>query len=359
MTEVARPVLRRPWVTYGIIAANLFAFVLEVASGASAVNPTSQDLFELGANFAPRTLHGEPWRLLSSMFLHAGLLHIGMNLLGLWQGRVVELIFGRAGFLAIYLGAGLLGGVACLVASPDGIVVGASGAVFGVFGAFGAFLLLRRTTMPEAVWQATVRQMIVFLGINLVFGFTAAGISMASHVGGLAAGFGLGAALLAGASADRQRPARALALVVASVAITAGALVVIRAPVDVGPALAKLDRVETAAIGSYQALMEKSKDGALTDAQVADEIEREVLAPWKAVRAELVAVGEPLARQKPLYELVLAYAASREAVWEASAAVLRATGDARPRAMADFQVKEQALAADMERLQTHIATLKK
>src|SRR5882672_4329407 len=112
-------------------------FVIEIATGADAISPTPQQVLAVGADYGPLTLNGEPWRLVSSMFLHFGILHIGMNMLCLWSGRIVELLYGRLGFVAIYLVAGLAGGVASLARSSAVISAGASGAVFGVFGAFG------------------------------------------------------------------------------------------------------------------------------------------------------------------------------------------------------------------------------
>src|SRR4051794_11193905 len=89
------PVRTTPWVTYALIAANLIAFGLEIAAGTDASKPTAQQLLQVGGNFAPLTKGGEPWRLVTAMFLHAGLLHLGMNMLCLAQARIVEQLFGR------------------------------------------------------------------------------------------------------------------------------------------------------------------------------------------------------------------------------------------------------------------------
>src|ERR1700733_4850119 len=148
----------QPWITYALIAANLAVFVLEIVHGADPLSPTPQQIIDLGGGFPPLTLHGQWWRLGSSMFLHFGVLHIALNMVCLYQARVVEQLFGRVEFLAIYLLAGLGGGIASLLASTGSIVsAGASGAVFGVFGAFGAFLALRRSQMENEAWQRTAR----------------------------------------------------------------------------------------------------------------------------------------------------------------------------------------------------------
>src|SRR4051794_3121075 len=71
----------RPFMVYALIAANIGVFAVELASGAGAFGATPQHMLQLGGNFAPLTLHGQWWRLGSSMFLHLGVLHLGLNML--------------------------------------------------------------------------------------------------------------------------------------------------------------------------------------------------------------------------------------------------------------------------------------
>src|SRR5262249_28375397 len=101
----------KAWVTFGLIAANVAVFAFELASGASLGGPDPQEMVALGGNFGPLTCHGQAWRLVTAMFLHYGIVHIGMNMLCLYQVRIAERILGRAEFLALYLAAGLVGGL--------------------------------------------------------------------------------------------------------------------------------------------------------------------------------------------------------------------------------------------------------
>jgi len=218
--------LAKPWVTYALIAANAAVFIFELARGASLTSPTPLQIAELGGSYPPLTLGGQWWRLGSSMFLHYGVLHVGLNMVCLYQVRVAEQLFGRIGLFAIYLVAGLGGGIATLVASPNAVAAGASGAVFGVYGAFAAFLVLRRAQIEPEAWKRTARSIGQFLLINLAVGLMVSGISLSAHVGGLIVGFAAGAALLAGARAEPQRPLRAVAVAVVGVALTAGAVAV-------------------------------------------------------------------------------------------------------------------------------------
>jgi len=217
----------QPWVLYALIAANVVMFGVELASGAALLAPSLQSMVALGASFPPLTLQGEPWRLGSSMFLHFGLVHLALNMLCLYQARAVEGLFGHLGFLAIYLVAGLGGGIASLLAHGTYVVTaGASGAVFGAYGAFGAKLVMHRAQIDPEAWRRTVRSLGGFLLLNAIIGLSMAGISVSAHFGGFVVGAGLGAALLAGEGPRRVR--RPLLLLVLGLALTAGALFVMR-----------------------------------------------------------------------------------------------------------------------------------
>ena len=349
-----------PWVTYVLIAANLIVFALELAAGADAFSPTSPELLDLGGNFAPLTLDGEPWRLVSAMFLHAGVLHLGLNMLGLYQGSVVEALYGRLGFVAIYAIAGLLGGVAGLLRNGDAVSVGASGAVFGVYGAFGAFLVLRKAAIDQEVWQRASRQMGIFLAISLVFGFSVPGIDMSAHIGGLIGGFAVGAALIAGRSAARQRTARAIGVIAAGLALTGVALVAIPPRADVTTMLRELDRVETACVARYDAIAALADAGTITEPEAADEIERDVLVPWRAIQIKLRDFGGAPDRLASMMSALEAYVAARERLWTTTIAAIRApTGDARAKLVAERAEQEAALTATSKALEREMAALKK
>jgi membrane associated rhomboid family serine protease len=102
--------LPTPYLTYALIAANVGVWLVTLALGHDIAHPTPTQLFDVGGNFGPATLGHDPWRLLTSMFLHGGVLHLTMNMLALAPtGRQVETLYGRPGMGAIYLIAGLLG----------------------------------------------------------------------------------------------------------------------------------------------------------------------------------------------------------------------------------------------------------
>jgi len=206
------------------MAACVAMFAFELARGASASGPTPLEMIALGGDFVPLTRNGEAWRLVTAMFLHYGVIHIGMNMVCLYQIRFVERMLGRAEFLALYFAAGLIGGLASLATHPSAVSAGASGAVFGMFGAFTAVMVVRRKQMDPGAWQRTMRSLGFFFAINLVFGLAQSGIDVTAHIGGLATGF-VGAYLLTKTARPTAKSLlRALVVAVVGAGIAFGGL---------------------------------------------------------------------------------------------------------------------------------------
>jgi membrane associated rhomboid family serine protease len=168
-------------VTKALIAVNIFIFLINLAQGSS-LNQTSGSLFFRGALFIHGGLdQGEWWRLITAAFLHANLIHLGMNMVVLWiVGAPVEQAIGRGRFLALYLVSGLAGSAGALVFSPNAITVGASGAIFGILG---AALVLESQRSYVLGGQA-----LGLIVVNLVLTFAIPNISVGGHLGGLAGG---------------------------------------------------------------------------------------------------------------------------------------------------------------------------
>ncbi|NYG19233.1 membrane associated rhomboid family serine protease [Arthrobacter psychrochitiniphilus] len=132
--------------------------------------------------YAPFLTESEPWRMVTSAFLHStNIMHIAFNMYALWiLGNALEPAFGRVRFLAIYLVSAFAGSVGVLLLSPiDTVVVGASGAVFGLFGAL--FVVQKKR-------GGDLRQIVVLLAINAAIGFFIPNIAWQAHLGGLIAG---------------------------------------------------------------------------------------------------------------------------------------------------------------------------
>ncbi|MCE9580061.1 MAG: rhomboid family intramembrane serine protease [Deltaproteobacteria bacterium] len=296
-----------PYVTLTIAALNVLAFAVSIALGASPLLPSPDKMFELGGNFGPATLDGEPWRMVTSMFLHYGLLHIAFNMFALLDGgRHVEAMYGRAGFAALYLFSGLVGGLASAIPG-QAVSAGASGAIFGVFGAFGAFLVRHRGRLDKEQVRKQSRGLVIFLVYNVFIGLSTKGIDMRAHIGGLAAGFAAGMLL----ASERRRIASALVVGVLGSALVFGAALVMPAPtatVLLPASKAALDRfaaLEQQALTRFNKLV---SDNA-SNAEFARVIEAEILPIWREAKAELADVRGLRAK---VDQAMRAYADARE-----------------------------------------------
>jgi rhomboid protease GluP len=121
----------------------------------------------------------------------------------------------RVEFLALYLAAGLVGGLASVVSHPLAVSAGASGAVFGMFGAFTAIMFVRRRRVDPFAWGRIMRSLGTFYALNLVIGLSMRGVDLTAHIGGLATGF-VGAFALAKTARPTSRPL-VRALIVAAI----------------------------------------------------------------------------------------------------------------------------------------------
>jgi len=181
------------FVTPAMIAINVLVFILMAASGVSLFEPTTDSLIRWGADFAPITMHGEWWRVVSSTFVHIGLIHILMNMYVLFAvGRLTERLYGNAGFAVLYILSGIGGSLLSLVCHPATVSAGASGAVFGAYGGLVAFVLLQSDSVPGHTVNALLKSASIFVGINLFYGLTQEGVDVAAHIGGIVTGFIVG-----------------------------------------------------------------------------------------------------------------------------------------------------------------------
>lgn len=166
-----------------LIAINLIVYILTVL-------PIIGDyIFYSGMSVNYLIEDGQWWRIITSIFIHGGFIHVLFNMFSLFLfGPELEKIAGKARFITIYLLAGIFGNVATFV-FQEGMYasVGASGAIFGIFGAFAALVYYTRRTMPQ------LKQIIMpLIIISVIITFLSPNVNIASHLGGLITGFLLG-----------------------------------------------------------------------------------------------------------------------------------------------------------------------
>jgi rhomboid protease GluP len=196
-------------ITTGLLAINVIVFVAMIFSGASPLNPSNEVLMRFGSTQGAYSFFLQQWRLLTSNYVHAGILHIAFNMWCLWDlGGLAERIFDRWVYLVMYTCCGLAGSMAASWWNPTSPMVGASGAIFGIAGALISGLYLGKLPISKSAMQSTLKSLLFFAGFNLFYGAAISrNISNAAHIGGFVTGLALGAVLaptLTAPSAKRQ-----------------------------------------------------------------------------------------------------------------------------------------------------------
>jgi membrane associated rhomboid family serine protease len=211
----AANIRRRASATTVLLSLIAVMFLVELSAGGPGslmTGPPGTKLVDLGASVALwRNLDGtivgialgQYWRLVSAMFLHAGLLHIAFNAYALWLfGTVVEQELGWARLVLIYFATGIVASAASYAFGPNAVGVGASGAIFGIFGAFVTYNYRRRHL---AIAAARLRSAVMIVVINMVLALSIQGIDWRAHVGGFVAGLFAGFAAEGVGTASARR----------------------------------------------------------------------------------------------------------------------------------------------------------
>lgn len=185
--------LRRPVLAQALIAANVAVYLLGAIAG-------GRSGFVLdGGLYGPIVAAGEWWRILTSGFLHANVMHLLFNMFALYVlAGMLEPALGRLRFGVVYATSLLTGSFGVLLLSPDQLTVGASGAVFGLMGA----LVIAQRAKGVDIWSSGIGTVLL---LNLLITFAVPRISIGGHLGGLVGGLIAGWILLdAGPKAFRQ-----------------------------------------------------------------------------------------------------------------------------------------------------------
>ena len=170
---------KKPIVTYALIVLCVIMFIV------SGFGYSTEALLLFGANYGPLVKSGEIYRLITCMFLHGGIIHLGLNMYSLFViGPRVEDFFGKWKFLLIYFISGISASLLSIGLNVNVISVGASGAIFGLFGALLYFGYSYRGYIGALVRS----QIVPIVMYNLIMGFFIPGIDMWGHVGGLIGG---------------------------------------------------------------------------------------------------------------------------------------------------------------------------
>ena len=172
-----------------LIDLTVLVWLLMVLSGVSPTTPTGRELVAWGSNVSSLTLHGQPWRLFTSLFVHGGMTHLLLNMFSLWLlGLMLEQRVGPWRLLAVYLASGVAASLATVWYHTGGInSTGASGAIFGLYGLMLVLLLSKKMVLDKSDRRAMLGLVLYLVLSNLVSGLTG-NIDNIAHVGGLLMG---------------------------------------------------------------------------------------------------------------------------------------------------------------------------
>jgi rhomboid protease GluP len=341
------------WAANGLVALNVLVWLLQVLGGMHPFAPSSESLYHGGGNSAwAVALDGQVWRMLTATFVHAGLMHLALNMVGLWApSRQFARQNGNRQLVLVYLASGLCGSAASLhFSAQQAVSVGASGAVFGVLGALLASCWKYRRQLPrlnnKRLWSGPG----LFTVYALVQGLGSARVDNGAHLGGLVCGGLLGFLLVAkfdAAQARRRLPLAALGAMLAATAVVVGVLTTPpprtwHGPLFEGAAILRKAGPELQQLGRDGDRF-KGRDAADPEARAF--LEREVLPRCAAIRTEVRQVqlpdGDPVGR-------AAAMIGRRCALMEEAARLALAARTPEDRALA--AVRMQAIQAEMQAL---------
>jgi len=205
--------------TYLLVGINVAVFLLMAFSGVSTTKPTPNQLLLWGADNGGLVLQGgQWWRLVSSTFVHVGVIHLATNMWCLWNlGLLGEPLLGAFGTVLVYLLTGIAGNLLSVAVNPglpgdpNGIVgAGASGAIFGLAGVLIILLKSKLLPVPEFELKKLRRSVIYFAVLNFVLGAgtmlipSVIRIDQMAHLGGFLSGLAIGVPLVPRIGAPRS-----------------------------------------------------------------------------------------------------------------------------------------------------------
>jgi membrane associated rhomboid family serine protease len=338
----------RPLATVTILALNVGVFVCMLIGTGSLSDP--ETLLSWGASAGTRTANGEWWRLVTSMFVHAGFLHMFMNVLGVAQiGLITERFFGRFAFANAYLGAGLLYAVLSVLLHPVAVTGGGSASVFAIYGMFASMLFAGiATRSPFTVPFTTLLKVAPSAALFLLYSFGAGHAGPLDLLGlgvGLTYGFMLAKPTLVeamSASGEPEtptteepkqkppQPAMSPAMLKRTVSIT-GAIVIIviaagipmRGVIDVRPEIARVAALEDKTASAYDSAVREFTNGQMTLKELVGVIERTILPELRTAQTRLKQLQHVPREQAKLVADADQYFKLREESWRARAAGLR------------------------------------
>jgi rhomboid protease GluP len=318
---------RTRWASLSLAFAALIVltfFRLILGDGALADPET---LIHAGGNFGPRTTNGEWWRLVWAAFVHAGTLHLLVNVIALVQvGLILERLVGHVTFAAVFVSSAIFSSLTSLYAYPMGVHVGASGAVFGIYGllvatAFWGMLRRSSLTVPLMTVARLGPAALVFVLYNVLAGSPGS----EPELTGLITGLAVGGFLTRDVSVRKPQLRLCAAALATTLAIALMAGFPLRGVADVRPEIVRIVALEGRIAAAYEAAVKQFKLGAIKAEALAQIIDRTIVPELHAAQGRLKAFDPDKVPQQdqPLVADASEYLRLRDESWRLRAEALR------------------------------------
>ncbi len=323
--ERAQP--REPFalITLALVIANLWVFA-RMLFGAGSFSDDAT-LIGWGANFGPRTTNGEWWRLVASMFVHAGFLHLLATLCGAISiGVPTERLVGRLAFTIVYFAAGVFAALANLTELPVGANVGPSGAIFGIAGLFlatWAWSVIRRA--PIRIPLATLKALAPAVAFFVVYTGVTGRLALQGNLVGFIVGFTCGLVLVIGTEEPHPEVRRLVAVGGAILVLAVAFAVPLRGLSDVRPEISRIVTFEHESAAQYEAAVKKFTDGHIKVGVLSKMIDETILPGLSDAGLRLKSYSHVPREHQPLVTAADEYLRLRTDSWRLRSAALRSS----------------------------------
>jgi membrane associated rhomboid family serine protease len=340
--DALRERTRWPLVTWVIAAANVVLFLMRPGSDQDA-------LVHWGGSIATLTTNGEWWRVLTAAFVHAGIIALFADAVGLMQaGMLVERLVGHVAIAIVYLTSAMLPALGDLSAHPLSVSTGAAGGVLGIYGLLLA--VLARSVLPSSPLKIplrVLRRLAPAAGIFMLYALIDGDLLQTSGLLAVATGFVFGIILTKEVSEHTAPLDRLIMTAIASLVIIVALAVPVRGIVDARPELARLIALEERTAGAYQHTLGQFKLGAVKAEAVAQMIERRIAPDVQAEQDRLSTIGRVANEQQPLVDAAGKYLELRRESWRLRATAMHKSS---LRMLRDADEKERAALAAFEEI---------
>jgi membrane associated rhomboid family serine protease len=333
-------------VTPALIVLNVTIYLLMVREVGPVNDP--ETIARWGGNYWLLTRNGDWWRLVTSIFVHAGFFQLLINALGVAQiGLIAERLVGRVIAISVFLTAGVFASLMNLMAHPTATSFGASGAICGLYGLLiASWIWGMRRRSDLSIPLATIKMIAPAASVFVLYNLANDSVATAAELTGVLIGLMWGAVLAKGVNDLKPGIRRVPHLGAAAAVLALVAAVPLRGATDIKPELERAAAVEERTVDAFQKAAERFKSGRITADALAVVIDRTIIPELRVTDARLRALVAVPDVHKPMVAVAQDYVQLRIESWRLRSDYIRkAQRVPAPGAeMAEYRVNNRTIA---------------